>query len=121
MGDRGGPGAVAQSHSSAGRPSGVRQIRLCSGLILLLYVALHLTNHAMGNISLAVMERGLLVQKFIWQGWVGTIALYSALTVHFLLGLYALYERRRLHWTPPELLQLCWVWRCRRCWPTTSR
>ena len=57
----------------------------------------------MGNISLAVMERGLLVQKFIWQGWVGTIALYAALTVHFLLGLYALYERRRLHWTPPEL------------------
>ena len=88
------------------RPSGVRQIRLCSGLILLLYVSLHLTNHALGNFSLALMERGLLVQKFIWQGWIGTAALYSALTVHFVLGLYALYERRRLHWTPAELAQL---------------
>ncbi len=88
------------------RPSGVRQIRLCSGLILLLYVSLHLTNHALGNFSLALMERGLLVQKFIWQGWIGTTALYSALTVHFVLGLYALYERRRLHWSLPELALL---------------
>jgi adenylate cyclase len=88
------------------RPSGVRQIRLCSGLILMLYVSLHLANHALGNFSLTLMERGLLVQKFIWQGWIGTAALYAALTVHFVLGLYALYERRRLHWTPPELSQL---------------
>jgi adenylate cyclase len=88
------------------RPAGVRQIRLYSGLVVLSYVSLHLTNHALGNVSLASMERGLLLQKFIWQGWIGTIALYSALTVHFALGLYALYERRRLHWTPPELAQL---------------
>ncbi len=88
------------------RPSGLRQVRLCSGLVLFTYVSLHLTNHALGNLSLALMERGLLVQKFIWQGWIGTTALYLALTAHFLLGLYALYERRRLHWTPPELAQL---------------
>ncbi len=88
------------------RPSGLRQVRLCSGLVCFSYVSLHLTNHALGNVSLALMERGLLVQKFIWQGWVGTAALYSALTVHFILGLYALYERRRLHWTPAELAQL---------------
>jgi adenylate cyclase len=88
------------------RPSGVRQIRLCSGLVLLCYVSLHLTNHALGNMSLAAMERCLLVQKFIWQGWIGTTALYSALSIHFVLGLFALYERRRLHWTPPELAQL---------------
>src|SRR5579871_1341265 len=88
------------------RPSGLRQARLCSGLVCFCYVSLHLTNHALGNVSLAVMERGLLVQKFIWQGWFGTAALYVALTMHFILGLYALYERRRLHWTPPELAQL---------------
>lgn len=88
------------------RPSGLRQVRLCSGLVLFCYICLHLTNHALGNLSLPIMERGLLVQKFIWQGWIGTTALYLALTVHFLLGLYALYERRRLHWTPAELTQL---------------
>ena len=88
------------------RPSGLRQARLCSGLVLFCYVSLHLTNHALGNFSLPLMERGLLVQKFIWQGVIGTTALYLALTAHFFLGLYALYERRRLHWTPPELAQL---------------
>ncbi len=59
------------------RPSGLRQARLCSGLVCFSYVSLHLTNHALGNVSLALMERGLLVQKFIWQGWIGTAALYS--------------------------------------------
>ncbi len=88
------------------RPSGPRQVRLVSGLVLFTYVTLHLVNHSLGNISLDVMERGLLVQKFIWQGWIGTVALYLALAAHFVLGLYALYERRRLHWTPPELSQL---------------
>jgi adenylate cyclase len=88
------------------RPSGLRQVRLISGLVLFTYVSLHLTNHALGNISLDVMERGLLVQKFIWQGWIGSAALYLALATHFALGLYALYERRRLHWTPAELAQL---------------
>jgi adenylate cyclase len=88
------------------RPSGLRQVRLISGLVLFTYITLHLTNHALGNISLDAMERGLLVQKFIWQGWIGSAALYLALATHFALGLYALYERRRLHWTPPELAQL---------------
>jgi adenylate cyclase len=88
------------------RPSGLRSLRLLSGIVLLTYISLHLTNHALGNISLAAMERGLLVQKFIWQGILGTAVLYSALTVHFVLGLLALYERRRLHWTPAEFTQL---------------
>ena len=46
------------------------------------------------------------MQKFIWQGVLGTTALYSAFVVHFLLGLYALYERRSVHWTAQEVLQL---------------
>src|SRR5271163_4691430 len=84
----------------------VRTVRLASGLVLFTYVGLHLLNHSLGNISLAWMERGLLVQKFIWQGVLGTTALYSALAVHFVLGLSAFYERRRVHWTPAEAMQL---------------
>ena len=45
------------------RQLGLRRMRLCSGLVLFTYVSLHLTNHALGNVSLEVMERGLLVQK----------------------------------------------------------
>ena len=88
------------------RPAGIRSIRLASGLVLFTYIGTHLLNHSLGNISLAWLERDLLVQKFIWQGWVGTAVLYAALPTHFFLGLWALYERRSLHWTPSELAQL---------------
>jgi adenylate cyclase len=83
-----------------------RTVRLASGLVLFTYVTLHLTNHALGNIGLAWMERGLLIHKFVWQGPIGTAVLYSALAVHFVLGLAALYTRRRLNWTFEEVLQL---------------
>ncbi|MGH7153917.1 MAG: adenylate/guanylate cyclase domain-containing protein, partial [Acetobacteraceae bacterium] len=66
------------------RPSGIRTVRLISGVVLFTYVGLHLLNHSLGNISLDWMERGLLVQKFIWQGILGTAALYTALGVHFI-------------------------------------
>ncbi|WP_026035321.1 adenylate/guanylate cyclase domain-containing protein [Cupriavidus sp. BIS7] len=88
------------------RPTGVRSVRLGSGLVLFTYIGTHLLNHSLGNISLAWLERDLLVQKFIWQGWIGTSVLYSALATHSFLGLWALYERRSLHWTPGEVAQL---------------
>lgn len=88
------------------RPAGVRSVRLTTGLVVFTYVGTHLLNHSLGNISLKWMERDLLVQKFIWQGWLGTAVLYSALVTHFFLGLWALYERRSLHWTPGEVAQL---------------
>ncbi|MGU7778768.1 adenylate/guanylate cyclase domain-containing protein [Burkholderia sp. PU8-34] len=88
------------------RQVGIRSIRLTTGLVVFTYVGTHLVNHALGNVSLAWMERDLLVQKFVWQGWLGTTVLYSALVTHFFLGLWALYERRSLHWTPAELSQL---------------
>ena len=46
------------------------------------------------------------MQKFIWQSRIGTLALYGAFITHFFLGLYALYERRMVHWTGSELAQL---------------
>ena len=88
------------------RPAGVRSVRLASGLVLFGYIGTHLLNHSLGNFSLAWLERGLLVQKFVWQGWLGTFFLYSALVIHFFLGLWALYERRSVLWTPHEVAQL---------------
>ncbi|WP_179401411.1 adenylate/guanylate cyclase domain-containing protein [Burkholderia guangdongensis] len=87
-------------------PVGVRSVRLTTGLVLFTYVGTHLLNHALGNVSLAWLERGLLVQKFIWQGWLGTGVLYGALVTHFFLGLWALYERRSVHWNRAEVMQL---------------
>ena len=48
----------------------------------------------------------MVVQKWIWQGIVGTMALYFALSTHYLLGLWAFYERRHFGWTRPEVVQV---------------
>ncbi len=64
------------------RPLGLHSLRLYSGLVLFTYVALHLINHSLGNLSLAWMERGLAIQRLVWQGILGTVALYGALTIH---------------------------------------
>jgi adenylate cyclase len=36
----------------------IRRIRLASGLVLLVYLVTHFTNHALGLISLDAMEAG---------------------------------------------------------------
>jgi adenylate cyclase len=87
-------------------PTALRKLRLATGLTLFTYVGLHLTDHALGNVSIAWMEAGLVLQKFLWQGALGTALLYPALTVHFLLGLWAFYERRQFGWTRAEVVQL---------------
>jgi adenylate cyclase len=88
------------------RSSIIRRARLCTGLVLFIYISAHLTNHSLGNYSLAWAESGLLVHKFIWQSTIGTTVLYGAFLVHFSLGLFALYERRTVHWSGSELAQL---------------
>jgi hypothetical protein len=85
---------------------GVRQVRLTSGLILFSYLLSHFTNHALGIISLDVMEYGLRFHMGFWRSPVGTILLYPALTVHASLGLWALYQRRQFKWKSTELIQL---------------
>lgn len=84
----------------------VRKLRLVTGLTLFYYVSTHLLNHSLGNISISAMESGMVVQKWIWQGIAGTAVLYSALTTHYLLGLWAFYERRHFGWTVAEVVQL---------------
>gem|GEM_PF-4099355 len=44
-----------------------RDIRLASGLVLFVYVTLHLVNHALGLISTDIAERGLALGVRVWQ------------------------------------------------------
>ncbi|MGA8401936.1 MAG: adenylate/guanylate cyclase domain-containing protein, partial [Stellaceae bacterium] len=64
------------------------------------YVFLHFVNHSLGNISLEAMERGALVQEWIWRSPIGTVALYGAFAIHFSLAFWAIYIRRsmRMGW-----------------------
>src|SRR5580692_5528792 len=84
----------------------LRQTRLATGLVLYVYVTLHFANHALGNVSIGAMESGLAVQKLIWQSAPGAVILYVSLLTHMSLGFWALYARRRFHWTRLEATQL---------------
>ncbi len=84
----------------------MRKLRLVTGLTLFTYVTTHLLNHSLGNLSIPAMEAGLMLQKWLWQGLIGTAALYSALSTHYALGLWALYERRHFGWTATEVTQV---------------
>ena len=99
-------GMVSRAWRRAIGGIGVRRLRLASGLTLFAYVSLHLLNHALNNVSVATAEAGLLVQKFLWQGWAGGVVLYAALGTHMLLGLWAFYERRHFGWTRSEVAQV---------------
>lgn len=84
----------------------IGRLRLWSGYVLLFYVTTHLLNHALGLISLRVVEMGRIWFVFIWQGLPGQVALYGALLVHFSLALWALFRRRTLRLSPWEWTQL---------------
>jgi adenylate cyclase len=84
----------------------VGRLRLWSGYVLLAYVTTHLLNHALGLISLRVLEAGRVWFVFVWASPPGQVALYGALLVHFSLALYAIMRRRTLHLSPWEWTQL---------------
>jgi len=83
----------------------VRQIRLGAAFVLLTYLILHFTNHALGLISLAAMEGGRWWFLALWRSVPGTLALYGAIVVHGVLALWLLYQRRTLRMPAWEAAQ----------------
>ncbi len=88
------------------RGIGVRQVRLACGLVMFSYVFSHFFNHALGNISYAVMESWLRFHVWWWRIPLVNFTLYAAAFTHFLLGLWALYQRRHFRYTAIEITQL---------------
>lgn len=84
----------------------IRRLRLFSGLAMLAYVAMHLANHALGLVSLAVMERVLGWVSGLWAVPPMRLLLYGGFVVHYALALYALWERRTLRMRAAELCQI---------------
>ncbi|MDP2377102.1 adenylate/guanylate cyclase domain-containing protein [Reyranella sp.] len=83
------------------------RIRLWSSYVLFFYVVTHLLNHALGLISLRVLEVGRIWFVFIWHNPIGQTVLYCALFIHFCLALWSLYQRRTLRLSPWEWTQ--WI------------
>ncbi len=83
----------------------IRRVRLAAAFVLLTYLILHFSNHALGLISLDAMETGRRWFLAIWRNPLGTLALYGAITVHGVLALWLLYQRRSLRMPSWEAAQ----------------
>lgn len=84
----------------------LRRLRLATGLILFAFLTTHLTNHALGLVSLETMEAGRLWFLALWRSPIGTLALYGSLVTHFVLALVSIYRRRHLRMPVWEAMQL---------------
>ena len=84
----------------------VRRVRLVSGLLLLLFVAGHLSNLALGLVSVDAMERWRDVLLTPWQTVFGQGLLLAAGIVHAGFGLASLASRRSLAISRTDWVQL---------------
>ncbi|MEM7121718.1 MAG: adenylate/guanylate cyclase domain-containing protein [Pseudomonadota bacterium] len=84
----------------------IARIRLVSGLVLMVFLASHLINHALGIHSLAWMEAGRGVFDWVWRSPPGTIVLCAALILHLGLVFWSLYQRSSLAMPARDWAQL---------------
>jgi adenylate cyclase len=98
--------ATAGSHPPLFYAVGARQVRLACGLILFSYLLSHFANHALGNVSYAAMEEALEYHMQFWRYPAVAAVFYTAAVVHWMLGLWALYQRRQFRYKAPEITQL---------------
>ena len=88
------------------RGIGLRQLRLVSGMVLFGYLVSHFLNHALGNVSMTALARGVYIHTLFWQFLPIAVVFYTACLVHAGLGIWALYERRQFKWKAMEPIQL---------------
>lgn len=81
------------------RGTAIQRLRLASGLILAAFLTTHLANHALGLVSVEVMETLQTHRIRVTRSWPGTIVLISAMLVHLMLALESLVRRRE--WRMP--------------------
>src|SRR5262245_38004193 len=101
--------SAARRPMSPGRAAFERwraRLRLWSGCVLFAYVGLHLSNHALGLVSLDAMEAGRPWFLGIWRNPLGTALLYASFVVHPLNAFWSIYRRRTLRMPPWEATQI---------------
>lgn len=83
-----------------------RTIRLWAGVVLFVFVATHLLNHAVGIFGVDAMS---VVQGWrvaLWRSWIGTTVLYGAAALHMVLALKRIVERRTWRMPLREAVQI---------------
>lgn len=71
----------------------LRRLRLASGLVMFIYLALHMLNHALGIVSIDLAERGLGLALAFWRIPAVSVLLYGAAATHIALALWTLCSR----------------------------
>jgi adenylate cyclase len=84
----------------------LRTARLVSGMVLMVFVTMHLLNHAVLLVSVPAAEAVRPWFLLIWRNPLGTIILYGSVVVHLALVLLALYRRRSLVMPAREAIQV---------------
>ncbi|TBB16035.1 adenylate/guanylate cyclase domain-containing protein (plasmid) [Rhizobium ruizarguesonis] len=84
----------------------IRRARLGSGLVIFIFVLLHLSNHAIGLISVTAADKAAHLFLAIWRNPLGTAIFYSSLLTHIALVLRAIYMRRSLVMPKGEMAQI---------------
>lgn len=86
--------------------STLARLRSGSGLIIGLYVTLHLSNHALGLISVQAQEAARPWFMAFWHSLPGQVLLYGSLSVHSFCALAALARRRHYRMPAWEATQI---------------
>ncbi|NNG70083.1 adenylate/guanylate cyclase domain-containing protein [Rhizobium laguerreae] len=84
----------------------IRRARLGSGLVIFIFVLFHLSNHAIGLISVAAADKAAHLFLAIWRNPLGTAIFYSSVLIHIALVLRAIYMRRSLVMPKGEMAQI---------------
>jgi len=84
----------------------IGRLRLISGFVLFVFVLIHFANHSLGLVSLSAMNNFSILTIGPWRTLPGTLLIVASLSVHAVLAVWALYERRSLRMKTWELFQL---------------
>src|ERR1700739_892312 len=82
---RRGPEAIMTLSMRLYACSPLGRLRLLSALVMCAYIAIHLGNHALGIVSLALAEGGLRLEMAFWRSPSAAVLLYWAAATHFFL------------------------------------
>jgi adenylate cyclase len=85
----------------------LRNLRLVTGLVLMLFVTGHMANLMLGMHSLEAMERARPWLMGPWRSVLGQGLLVLSALVHIALGIYSITTRRSLALSKTDVVQLC--------------
>ena len=84
----------------------ISRLRLWTGIVLALFVAQHLINHAFGIVSFEAAEAYRTTIGAVFQTLPGLVLLYGSILFHVIIALRSVYRRSSLRMSPWQWLQL---------------